>query len=405
VIPTDTLAVKRYQETTMSKSGVYEFLAQDRVIFGRPAQQAVLDTVVKMGKERILIVASKTLSRKTDEVSRIKDALGSRCIGVFDDCIEHVPRESVLELASRVRKLNPDLIVTLGGGTPMDTVKVMLVMLAESITEISGFDALRIRVDDDGIKHVPVIKDPPLRQIIIPTTLSGAEFSNIGGCTDRLRQVKDLYTGRYIGAQVVILDAAVTVHTPHDLWVSTGIRAIDHAVETVCSRGPQPFTDATCLQGLKLLSASLKLNHSTPTDLNARLESQLGVWLASTGLGRVEWGASHGIGHQLGAVANVPHGHCSCVMLPSVLAWNFHVNSERQRMVANAMGRDDGDAGKAVSELVAALQQPGRLRDVGVDRTQFSAIAKGAMQNMMVRSNPRPINSEADIYEILEIAW
>jgi alcohol dehydrogenase class IV len=140
-------------------------------------------------------------------------------------------------------------------------------------------------------------------------------------------------------------------------------------------------------------------------DLNARLESQLGVWLASTGLGRVEWGASHGIGHQLGAVANVPHGHCSCVMLPSVLVWNFNVNSERQKMVAIAMGRDDGNAAKAVSELVAALQQPSRLRDVGINRAHFPAIAKGAMQNMMVRSNPKPILAESNIYEILEIAW
>ena len=389
----------------MSKSGVYEFLAQDRVIFGRPAHEAVLDTVTKMGKKRILMVASKTLSRKTDEISRIRDVLGSRCIGVFDECIEHVPREAVLELANHVRKLNPDLIVTLGGGTPMDTVKVMLIILAEGVTDISGFDDLRIRINEEGVKHIPVIKDPPLRQFIIPTTLSGAEFSNIGGCTDRVRQVKDLYTGRYIGAQVVILDAAVTVHTPHDLWVSTGIRAIDHAVETVCSRAPQPFTDATCLQGLKMLSASLKVNHSTPMDLNARLDSQLGVWLASTGLGRVEWGASHGIGHQLGAVANVPHGHCSCVMLPSVLTWNFNVNSGQQKMVANAMGRSDGNAAKAVSELVAALQQPGRLRDVGITKDHFSAIATGAMQNMMVRSNPRPILVESDIFEILEIAW
>ena len=74
-------------------------------------------------------------------------------------------------------------------------------------------------------------------------------------------------------------------------------------------------------------------------------------------------------------------------------------------MVASAMGREDGNAAKAVSELVAALQQPSRLRDVGVNKAQFSAIAKGAMQNMMVRSNPRPIQSESDIYEILEIAW
>ena len=389
----------------MAMSGIYEFLAQDRVIFGRPAHEAVLETADKLGKQRVMIVASKTLSRKTDVVSAVTDALGTRCVGRFDECVEHVPRESVLALADEVRRLRPDLIVTIGGGTPMDTVKVMLVVLAEDIRDVEGFDRVRIRVGEDGKRVVPVVKDPPLRQIIVPTTLSGAEFSSLGGSTDRTRQVKDLYHGRFIGGQVVILDAAVTVHTPADLWLSTGIRAVDHAVETICSRMPQPFTDATCLHGLTMLLKSLRTNHSSPENLDARLESQLAVWLASTGLGRVEWGASHGIGHQLGAVANVPHGHCSCVMLPSVLAWNRTVNGDRQALVARALGRDDGDAAQAVADLVAALGQPGRLRDVGVQRSHFDAIARGAMQNMMVRSNPRPVTSEADIHQILELAW
>lgn len=389
----------------MSMSGVYELLAQDRVIFGRPAHEAVLETADKLGKQRLMLVASKTLSRKTDVVSRVTQALGARCVAVFDECVEHVPRESVLALVEEVRRVKPDLIVTIGGGTPMDTVKVTLVALAEDIRDVEGFDRVRIRVAEDGARVVPVVKDPPLRQIIVPTTLSGAEFSSLGGATDRVRQVKDLYHGRFIGAQVVILDAAVTVHTPHDLWVSTGIRAVDHAVETVCSRRPQPFTDATCLHGLAMLAKSLRLNHASPLDLDARLDSQLAVWLASTGLGRVEWGASHGIGHQLGAVANVPHGHCSCVMLPSVLVWNRPVNAERQALVARALGREDGDAAQAVADLVAALGQPSRLRDVGVERAHFDAIARGAMQNMMVRSNPRPVTRESDVREILELAW
>ncbi|MGH8030900.1 MAG: iron-containing alcohol dehydrogenase [Luteimonas sp.] len=389
----------------MSMSNVYEFLAQDRVIFGRPASEAVVETADKLGKSRLLLVASKTLSRKTDVVKTVSAALGDRCVGVFDECVEHVPRESVLALTDTVRRLQPDLIVTIGGGTSMDTVKVMLIALAEDIRDVEGFDRVRVRVTEDGQRVVPVVKDPPLRQVIVPTTLSGAEFSNLGGATDRIRQVKDLYHGRYIGGQVVILDAAVTVHTPADLWVSTGIRAVDHAVETICSRSPQPFTDATCLHGLTMLSKSLRTNHVSPDDLDARLESQLAVWLASTGLGRVEWGASHGIGHQLGAVANVPHGHCSCVMLPSVLIWNRAVNAERQVLVARALGRDDGDAAQAVADLVAALGQPSRLRDVSVERRHFDAIARGAMQNMMVRSNPRPVTRESDIHTILELAW
>jgi alcohol dehydrogenase class IV len=386
-------------------SGVYEFLPQDRVIFGRPASEAVAETADRMAKRRLLIVASRTLNRKTDVVSKIRSALGERCLGVFDECVEHVPRASVLALASAVRNSEPDLIVTVGGGTPIDTVKVMLLALAAGVDDDPGFDGMRIRVGTDGTRVVPAIKDSPLRQVIVPTTLSGAEFSNLGGCTDPVRKVKDLYTGRLIGGQVVILDPAATVYTPPGLWLSTGIRAVDHAVETICSRKPQPFTDATCIHALRLLAKSLPANHADPADLAGRLDSQLAVWLATTGLGRVDWGASHGIGHQLGAVANVPHGHCSCVMLPSVLRWNSSVNAPQQAVVAQAMGAGDGDAAAAVAKLVESLGQPTRLRDVGVRPQHYDAIADGAMQNVFVRSNPRPITEPAQVREMLEMAW
>ena len=225
----------------------------------------------------------------------------------------------------------------------------------------------------------------------MPTTLSGAEFSNLGGCTDPVRKVKDLYTGRLIGGQVVILDPAVTVHTPPDLWLSTGIRAVDHAVETICSRKPQPFTDATCIHALQLLAKSLPAIQADPADLAGRLDSQLAVWMATTGLGRVDWGASHGIGHQLGAVANVPHGHCSCsVMLPSVLRWNRSVNAPA------AAGSGAGDGGRRwrrggrrrqARQISRTTNATARRRSVRPQH--YDAIADGAMQNVFVRSNPR----------------
>src|SRR5215475_2375727 len=128
-------------------SGSYEFLAQDRVIFGRPAAEAVLETADRLEKKRLLLVASKTLSRKTGVVAAIRDALGERCVGLFDECVEHVPRASVLALSAIVRADAPDLIVTVGGGTPIDTVKVMLLTLAAGVTDDPGFDAMRIRVE------------------------------------------------------------------------------------------------------------------------------------------------------------------------------------------------------------------------------------------------------------------
>jgi alcohol dehydrogenase class IV len=389
----------------MAMVGEYRFLAQERVIFGRPAYEAVIDEADRRGAERVFLVASKTLSRKTDVVDRIRTALGDRSIGLFDETVEHVPRESVLVLADEVRRLSPDLIVTVGGGTPIDTVKVTLVAVAEDIRSVEAFDDYHIKVGRDGKISAPAIAAPPMRQIIVPTTLSGAEFSNLGAAIDQRSQIKHLYTGREVGGDAVILDPAITMHTPEWLWLSTGMRAVDHAVESLCSKAPQPFTDATCERGLAMLATSLRRNREAPDDLDARLESQMGVWLSTTGLGRIPWGASHGIGHQLGAVAGVPHGHCSCVMLPSVLRYNHVVNAPQQKTVAAAMDRRGLEAGDAVAELVDDLGQPATLRDVGVTRDQFDPIVEGSLTNLFVSQNPRKISDRDQIREILDMAW
>ena len=389
----------------MPMVGEYRFLAQERVIFGRPAAEAVADEATRRGSKRVFLVASKTLSRTTNVVERLKKALGDKVVGLFDETVAHVPRETVLALAEAVRAASPDLIVTIGGGTPIDTVKVMLVALAENIDTPETFDNYHIKVGPEGQLTVPRVRGAPVRQIIVPTTLSGAEFSNLGAAIDLRTQVKHLYTGREIGGDAVILDPEATVHTPDWLWLSTGMRAVDHAVESLCSKAPQPFTDATCSRGLSMLAASLRRNREMPDDLDARLESQMGVWLSTTGLGRIPWGASHGIGHQLGAVAGVPHGHCSCVMLPSVLRYNEPVNGEQQKAVATAMGRPDLPAADAVHELVKDLGQPSTLRDVGVDRSHFEAIIKGSLTNLFVNQNPRPITDGEQIREILEMAY
>ena len=195
------------------------------------------------------------------------------------------------------------------------------------------------------------------------------------------------------------------MHTPEWLWLSTGMRSVDHAVESLCSKAPQPLTDSTGIGALELLSTSLRTTKRSQANLSARLDSQMGVWLATTGLGRVPWGASHGIGHQLGAVANVPHGYCTCVMLPSVLAYNVAVTAEQQKTVAKALDRPGMAAADAVRELVEELELPSRLRDVGVTRDQFEVIAEGSVHNVFVSQNPRPITSPDQIVEILEMAW
>lgn len=389
----------------MTKKGVYNYLAQERIHYGKPAAEAVLEEVELRSANRVLIVTGKTLASKTDSVANIERALGNLHVGTYTGTVVHVPRLSVLSLMAKIRDLSPDLIVTIGGGTAIDSVKVALVGLAQNVKATSDFDDCHIRVLGDGTSHFPDIDSPPMRQIIIPTTLTGAEFSSLGGAVNEVNSVKDLYTGREIGGDAVILDPALTIDTPEWLWLSTGIRSLDHAVETLCSRAPQPLTDSTCIGALGLLSNALRTTKQDPLDLEARLDGQMGVWLATTGLGRVPWGASHGIGHQLGAVAGIPHGYCSCVMLPSVLKYNQEVTAEKQQIIAAALGRPGMDAGEAVRELVEDLGLPSRLRDVGITRDQFQTIATGSMTNLFVSQNPRPIKRSEQIIEILEMAW
>ena len=385
--------------------GLHEFLAQDRVIWGKPASEAVVEEAERRGAKRVFIVTSKTLNRQTDAVQRIRDVLGDRHAGTFDDCVEHTPRESVIAAADAARAAAPDMVLTFGGGTAIDTVKVMLIALAHDVTRPEQLGEYHLRLNADGSLHTPAIKPPAYRQVVLSTTLSAAEFSDFGGCTDTERKVKDGFGGKYCGAAAVILDPAVTIHTPEWLWLSTAIRAIDHAVEGICSIQPSPLVEAMSLHALNLFGRSLASTRGNITDMQARLECLQGAWLSGIGIRRVPFGASHGIGHSLGAVTGMSHGYTSCVMLPHVMRWNFDATREAQARIAQAMGRSDGDAPRAVADLVAGLGLPTRLRDAGVRQDQFEAISRGAARNMWVKSNPRPIAGADDVMTLLEAAW
>lgn len=387
------------------QTGSHEFLAQDRVTWGVPAAQAAVQEADRRGARRVFVVTSKTLNRKTDAVARIVEALGARHVGTFDECVEHTPRPSVIAAADAARAADPDLVLTVGGGTAIDTVKVMLIAIAHDVRTPEGLSDWHLKVNPDGTRHAPAVKAPPYRQVVVSTTLGAAEFSDFGGCTDPVRKVKDGYAGKYVGAAAVILDPAITVHTPSWLWLSTAVRGVDHAVESLCSVAPSPLVDATSMQALHLFSGALPATHADPADLDARLRCLQAAWLAGMGILRVPYGASHGIGHSLGAVTGISHGYTSCIMLPHVMRWNREVTADRQARIAQAMGAADGDAAGAVARLIASLGLPTRLRDLGVERAVFPQIAAGALGNLWVKTNPRPLQSADDVIGLLEAAW
>ena len=387
------------------KTGVFNFLELDRVHFGTPAAEALRSEAQLRGAQHIFVVTSKTLNRQTDAVNAALAQIRPQVVGLFDDCVEHTPRDTVIALADAVRAARADLIVSIGGGTVIDTVKVALVALAEGLTRIEQLDDWHMRVKPDGSRVVPVPRTPPCRQIAVPTTLSGAEFSDLGGATDTRFGTKHGYTGAFIGAASVILDPRITVHTPDRLWLSTGVRALDHAVEALCSVNAQPLVDATSVRALALLGRSLTRYADNQADLDARLDGQMGAWLAATSIRRTEYGASHGLGHALGADAGVPHGITSCVLLPTVMRWNAGVCGPQLAEVAAALGDASHPAADQIEALIARLGLPTRIGQLGIDRARLPVIAEKGLANPWVRSNPRPITEAAQLLEILEAAW
>jgi len=218
--------------------------------------------------------------------------------------------------------------------------------------------------------------------------------------------VKESYHHALMMPAAVILDPAVTVHTPEWLFLSTGIRAVDHAVEDLCSINPTPFSDGASMQALRLLSRGLPAVKADPGDLAARLDCQMGAWMSIMGSQNgVSKGASHGIGHVLGGTADVPHGYTSCVMLPHVLRFNEPVNAARQAMVSEALGHPEMKAADAVAALIAGLGLPATLRAVDVKSEQLDTIARQSMHDRWVHTNPRKIDGPPAVRALLDAAW
>ena len=387
------------------KTGVFNYLELDRVHFGIPAAEALRTEAGQRGAQRIVVVTSKSLNRNTGAVTTALAQIAPQVVGLFDDCVEHTPRDSVIALAQALCAAQADLVVSIGGGTVIDTVKVALVALAEGLTSIQQLDDWHLRVAPDGSRVTPQPRRPPCRQIAVPTTLSGAEFSDLGGCTDTRFGTKQGYTGAFIGAAAVILDPRITLHTPARLWLSTGVRAVDHAVEALCSVNAQPLIDATSVRALQLLGRSLTRYASNPDDLDARLDGQLGAWLAATSIRRTEYGASHGLGHALGADAGVPHGITSCVLLPTVMRYNAEVCAAQMAEIAAALGDPHTPAADQVEALIARLGLPTRLSQLGIGHDRLAVIAQKGMANPWVHSNPRKIHDAAQLEALLQLAW
>ncbi|PLB36378.1 iron-containing alcohol dehydrogenase [Aspergillus candidus] len=403
--------------------------------------------------KRIYILISGTLARTTDSLQRLQHALESypvadmRVVGVRRGMKSHTYWSEVLEVADDVRATGADLLVILGGGTLVDAGKVVGLALANNITTPSALSTFSTTNPNPNPEQE--IHPSHLPTIAIPTTLSGGEYSNLAGSTNDTTDEKHLFSTGIRGPQLVILDAELcATTTPARVWLSTGIRAVDHCVETYLQQSsPTGDTEneneteegegeasALAKHGLGLLVPGL-LKCAADREgkgVEARLDCLLGSVDAmgaclggggGAGRGRegVKLGASHGIGHQLGPLG-IPHGETSCILLPAVCKYNAlhsppsptsRQNSLRQFLLrqpaisdvlhARAINKDTADLGDVLDAVIRELGLPRSLSEVGVGREKFDEIAEKSIRDSFCRGNPVPVVRGEQVVEILEM--
>lgn len=368
------------------------------VAYGQSVEHALAEALAGADTRRVALVTNSSLARNDALVEGIAAATGGRCVARITGVRAHSPRGDVIRVAAELRAADVDTVIGLGGGSVCDLIKVARLCLANGVNRIEDIDTL--------LDPAAPLRPATLRFVMLPTTLSAGEFTTVAGITDERGPRKEMFRRDSLPPDTVILDPLLSTFTPARLWSGTGIRAVDHAIETWCSIDAGPWSDALSLHALRLLYPALQGCAREPADLDARGQCQTGAWLSIQGVSRgISLGASHGIGHALGGVTGMPHGETSCVMLPHVLRHNAQLNAERQSLLSAAMGRPGQPAGDLVAELVAGLGLPGRLRDAGVRREDLPRVASEALLDHWVLTNPRPFANADEILALLEAAW
>ena len=399
--------------TQVDLQGEFRPPVPSRVIFGRGKLSELAQEVRQLGGSRVLVLSGRSVAEQTDAVSRTKAVLGDACVGVYSGLTQRAPLSTAVEATRMALDGKIDTLVGVGGSTISDAARMIAVMMAQGITTEEKLRQLS--QESDGMLEPDLTGKQLPWQVAIPTTLSAGEF-NLGGGNILDDQAGHKIRVRHpsLYAHLIVLDPEMTVGTPDWLWLSTGVKALDHCIERLYCKGHQPATDATSVMAAELLFNYLPKSSESYHDLNARLQCLVAAWLSMMGAPSVGSGFSHALGHVIGVKYGIGHGYTSCITQPYVMEFNRPESARQQALLARAAGIDirginDEAAAQAaaqvVDEFIMGLSMPHRLRDLEIPKEDFDQIAELTLRDGAGRNNPVAITTKEQIIEVLEKAW
>ncbi|PKN84865.1 MAG: hypothetical protein CVU51_09695, partial [Deltaproteobacteria bacterium HGW-Deltaproteobacteria-1] len=364
----------------------FVYFGPTKIIFGNGSSTSELDSEMSaMGCSRAVIVTDPGII-KVGLLDKITKSLGGKCVGVFSD----VPQDSGLDVIDRAaafaREKGADIIISVGGGSAIDTAKGMCILLTEGGS----------LADFEGIQQLTRLQTP---HIVIPTTAgTGSEVTWIAVVYDKSKGQKRLIVETYNAPRVAILDPTLTAKLPPLLTASTGMDALTHAVEAISDVDHEPIADALGLHAIRLLNKYLPTCIKNGSDLTARGQVQLAATMAGWAFGNSMVGLVHAMAHSIGAVAHVPHGVANGILLPHCMEFNLPDAEDYYAEIAQAMGvYEKGSttkqaaetAVKAVFDFSKKIGHPQKLSEFGVTEEDIIKAADMSMSDGAIVCNVR----------------
>jgi alcohol dehydrogenase len=389
-------------------AGEFNFTKLERVVFGPGKIETLGRELERRGLQRAVVATGKSLG-KSKLLERVTGALGARCAAVYKGCAQHVPAATVRELTAEMRRVDADAVISFGGGSPIDTVKVAAASILSGGDATSAARGLEfsggIRGDGRDVIHFAV-----------PTTLSAGEYTPVGGVTDEPSRVKNGVIDPRLQPRLVLNDPELTLETPDWLWIATGMRAFDHAVEAAYSIRHQMLTDALAAKAIALLVEHLPASIKTKgaESVAHRGNCQMAAWFSIFGGMNTRFGVSHALGHQIGPKWDVPHGVTSCITMPHVMRFMAGIAPQRFAPIAEGLGVKFDSANprpgalecaERVEKFIRQFDVPHSLHEAGVKRHELAEIADTVLSEVEhSKVVDRPVNRE-EIVSLLESAY
>ncbi|MCL4810589.1 MAG: iron-containing alcohol dehydrogenase, partial [Thermoanaerobaculia bacterium] len=360
------------------------------------------EEVRALGCARAVVVTDEGLAKGTDVPARIEKALGDSCAGVFSDVVPDSGVHIVDAGAAFARERGADCIVSVGGGSAIDTAKGIAIVLREggSLRDYEGFQVLKRR----ATPHVA-----------IPTTAgTGSEVTYVAVIKDHEAHQKLLFGDYNIIPNTALLDPELTVGLPPHLTAATGMDAMSHAVEAIHSQQNEPIADGLALHAIRLIAEFLPRAVANGKDLVARGQMLIASNMAGAAFSNAQVGLVHAMAHTVGARYGVHHGLANSIVMPHVVRFNAAEVAATYRPVAAALGISiDALSDEACAEAVAARLSdlagraglPQTLASQGVPEAALPELAEATLDDASIIYNGRAVLGADEVLEVYRAAF